>query len=132
MNTMVVEVVAVGHPTPQGTLVRSPRGGLYYPRRLKSWRALVAAEAARAMRGLPILACRTRVSMRFYIIPTKGGKAPGRLRGDVDKLARAVLDAITGIIIADDELVVNLQATKLPVEPGHSERVDLSVAVVEA
>ena len=35
---------------------------------------------------------------------------PGR--PDVDKLARAVLDALTGLVIADDSTVVELRAGK--------------------
>jgi len=35
-----------------------------------------------------------------------------RNRADVDKLARAVLDAITGVVIADDSQVVTLSASK--------------------
>lgn len=127
-----MEVVVEGHPVPQGTLVRSPHGGLYYPKALKQWRETIKAAAAREMRGIPLIRCRCRVHVRFFITPTKSGKNPGRLRGDADKLVRAVLDAITGTIIEDDELVVSLIASKHAVEPGHVERADIGVSIVEA
>ena len=129
-DVMVVQLVVEGHPVPQGTLVRNPHGGLYYPKPLKVWRKAIAVEAQRAMRGLPMIRARCTASARFYITPTKGGKSPGRLRGDLDKLVRAVFDAVTGVIIEDDELVVGLIASKVPVEAGHVERVDFSFAIV--
>ncbi|SRR6266446_6995686 len=132
MDSMVVKVVVEGHPVPQGTLVRSPHGGLYYPKKMKEWRNVIAAAATREMRGMPIISSRCRANLRFYVTPTKGGKAPGRLRGDLDKLVRAVFDAVKGIVIEDDELIVGFSATKEPVEPGHVERVDFAFNVIEA
>jgi len=129
---MMVQVVVEGHPVPQGTLVRSPHGGLYYPRALKLWREQVAAQARIEMRGLPLIKSRCHANLRFYITPTKGGKAPGRLRGDLDKLVRSIFDAVKGIVIEDDELVVGFSARKDAVEPGHVERVDFSFNIVEA
>ena len=38
--------------------------------------------------------------------------------GDIDKLARAVLDAITGVLVADDAQVIGLSATKRYARPG--------------
>ncbi len=132
VDGMVVQVVAEGHPVPQGTLVRSPHGGLYYPKSMKAWRAIVAATALREMRGLPLIRSRCHANLRFYITPTKGGKNPGRLRGDLDKLVRAIFDAVKGIVIEDDELVVGFSARKDAVELGHVERVDFSFNIVEA
>jgi Holliday junction resolvase RusA-like endonuclease len=37
---------------------------------------------------------------------------PGKGNGDIDKLCRAVLDGLTGVIYADDSQVVSLVATK--------------------
>jgi Holliday junction resolvase RusA-like endonuclease len=37
---------------------------------------------------------------------------PGKGIGDIDKLCRAVLDGLTGVIYADDSQVVSLVATK--------------------
>ena len=91
---------------------------------------MVGREAARAMKGagFPLMLGRVAIGLRFYITPTKGGKAPGRLRGDVDKLARAALDALTGVVYADDEQVTTLLAGKYAVERGSVERVEITVA----
>jgi len=132
VDGMVVRVVVEGHPVPQGTLVRSPHGGLYYPKAVKLWRASIAAQAKREMRGLPLIGAKCTASLRFYVTPTKGGKNPGRLRGDLDKLVRAVFDAVKGIVIEDDELVVGFNAWKHPVEPGCVERVDFAFSIYQA
>lgn len=42
----------------------------------------------------------------------------GARSGDVDKLARAALDAITGVLVADDAQVVGLSVTKTYGRPG--------------
>ncbi len=109
VDGMVVQVIAEGHPVPQGTLVRSPHGGLYYPRALKLWREQVAAQARIEMRGLPLIRSRCHANLRFY-----------------------VTDAVKGVVIEDDELVVGFSARKDAVEPGHVERVDFSFNIVEA
>jgi crossover junction endodeoxyribonuclease RusA len=41
-------------------------------------------------------------------------------RPDADKLLRAILDAITNVVIADDALAVDLRATKRLAEIGES------------
>lgn len=132
MESMDVVVVAEGHPVPQGTLVRSPHGGLYYPKPLKEWRQNIAKRARLEMVGKPLITSRCTASLRFYLTPTKGGKSPGRLRGDLDKLVRAVFDAVKGIVIEDDELIIGFSARKYSVEPGHVERVDFSFSIYEA
>ena len=127
---MRLYVICVGHPRPKGTLVRGRGRALYYPHEVKAWEAEVRREAARDMKaaGFPLMLGRVAVGLRFYITPTKGGKAPGRLRGDVDKLSRAVLDALTGVVYADDEQVVTLLAGKYPVEANGLERVEATIA----
>ena len=89
---------------------------------LKAWRYAVGTEAARVCPGLlegPLL-----VSLRFGL--PKPAAAPKRRRtwpigarsGDVDKLARAVLDGCTGVCFADDAQVVGLAVTKDYGTPG--------------
>jgi crossover junction endodeoxyribonuclease RusA len=56
--------------------------------------------------------------------------------GDVDKLARAALDAMTGVLFADDAQVVNLVVGKDfaddPFKPRRSPGVDIDVTEVSA
>lgn len=52
---------------------------------------------------------------------------PDGTRNDLDKLARAVLDALTGIVWADDGHVVGLFASKIYASPGNSPGVSIVV-----
>lgn len=47
--------------------------------------------------------------------------------GDIDKLARAVLDALTGPVLVDDSLVVELNCRKRIAELGEEPRVVITV-----
>jgi Holliday junction resolvase RusA-like endonuclease len=131
---MKLEVVVEGKPVPKGSLRRSRNGGLYFPPQVREWEDRVRRACVKAMRenGFPVVGGRCRVSSRFYLTPTKGGKNPGRLRADLDKLVRGVLDAMNGVVFEDDELVVGLIASKLPVEPNGVERADICVSLAEA
>lgn len=75
---------------------------------------------------MPYFDGRTAVGLRFYMAPMKGGQRPGTIRADLDKLVRAVLDALTGIVWQNDVVVSTLMATKQPVERGSVERVEIT------
>ena len=64
--------------------------------------------------------------------PTSRPTPPAVKRnGDVDKLARAVLDAlVTGRAFSDDSQVIKLSATKRIAEPGEQSGVHIVVAEV--
>lgn len=127
---MTLVVVAEGRPVPKGSLRRGRGRSLYFPPNVREWENKVRAAAVRAMRdaGAPLIEARCRVNARFYLAPTKNG----RLRADLDKLVRGVLDAMTGVVYNDDEQVVGLLATKLAVEPKGIERAELSITVDHA
>jgi Holliday junction resolvase RusA-like endonuclease len=118
-----------GVPVPQGSkqafvvrgrAVVTERGRVA----LGPWRATIAARAAEELvepvRGSVV------VELRFRLLRPKSHYRGGRLadvlrddapayvatRPDVDKLARAVLDALTGVAFADDGQVVGLVAWK--------------------
>jgi crossover junction endodeoxyribonuclease RusA len=90
-------------------------------KRVKPWRALVAYEAGRAHTGAPI-ECDVTVSAEFIVQRpashlTKSGQvrdaapmSPGR--PDLDKLCRALLDGLTGVVYRDDSQVIYLNAMK--------------------
>jgi crossover junction endodeoxyribonuclease RusA len=116
-----------GHPTTQGNKTAFVRGGravLTEGRRpesrqaFKDWRATIALTAAEQMGGAPLLAGPLAVTLDFGVATP--ASAPKRRRtwpvgarsGDVDKLARAVLDALTGRVFIDDAQVVSLTVTK--------------------
>ena len=91
-------------------------------KRLRPWRALVT-DAALAT-NQPLTPHPVSISITFRFLRPKGHynksglspKAPTHLtskqKGDIDKLSRAILDALTGSLLQDDSQVVSLSAHK--------------------
>ena len=83
----------------------------------EAWNTAVALAARRAMEGLPPMDGPVGVSLTFRLraplrLRNPGGRRPAT-RPDVDKLARAVLDAATqGGVWKDDGQVCSLQVDK--------------------
>jgi Holliday junction resolvase RusA-like endonuclease len=80
-----------------------------------AWRTAIAFEAAQAMEGRPVMEGPLVVTARFYL--PRPRTAPARIvvpatRPDIDKLARALLDGLTGVVFRDDSQVVTLDAGK--------------------
>ena len=73
-----------------------------------------------AMRGRPIFSNLIHVS----IIIRRNIKVDSRNFGDIDNHAKAVLDAMNGVVFSDDKLVVSLNVRK---EKNAREGVDISV-----
>lgn len=109
-----------GSPVPQGSFVaRVTRDGRPFvvPENsagLKRWRKTIAVLAGTALgrhfeKGVPVW-----VRLTFYVVPPKTIVRPypsTRSSGDIDKLSRAVLDALTGVAFVDDAQVVHLTAS---------------------
>lgn len=121
---MSLEVVfsVAGDPATKGSWrpVRSKGGRIrMLPQisREKPWAEAVAWAARAAMQGRPPSIGPVQVAAIFAVAPPKRTKlvAP---RGDVDKFARSVLDALTGICYLDDSQVVELFAKKIWGAPG--------------
>lgn len=127
---MYLSFDALGVPAPQGSK-RVVRGHLIDANapRLRPWRALMteAAITAMAASGHPTpTLVPVAVSARFYFPHPKGHYGTGRnaeilrarapqyvaVRPDLDKLVRALLDALTGVVWRDDAQVVSLRAGK--------------------
>jgi crossover junction endodeoxyribonuclease RusA len=111
---------ATGTPRPQGSLTPwvsaatgkvhvSHSGGVAFAR----WRGIVAATARRAWDGPPLTGP-VGVQMLFRL-PRPDGAEAGTFTTppDVDKLSRAVLDALSGVVYVDDAQVVRLTASKV-------------------
>lgn len=120
-----------GEPAPQGSkTVGTTKTGRAYVREdnpaLEPWRNAVAGAAVAAMAGRPPLAGELELDVVFVFARPKAhygtGRNAGRLkpsapaycakRPDVDKLCRAIGDALTGIVFVDDAQVVELRAAK--------------------
>lgn len=100
------------------------------------WRVRIAAAGIVAMRrfGAQPFEGAVRVHLRFILPRPKATPktlpTPPAIKrnGDIDKLARAVLDALTGPVLVDDALVVELRCVKRIAEPEEEARVVITVA----
>lgn len=89
----------------------------------RDWRARVADAAQQAANGAPLIDGPVHVGLTFLL--PKPASAPkrkpvwpvGARSGDIDKLARCCLDAMTGVVYHDDSQVVSLAAVKTYGEP---------------
>jgi Holliday junction resolvase RusA-like endonuclease len=142
----VVELTVIGLPVPQGSLraMVSPQGKAVVPQadqRLLRYRADLRHEGQRSMRErkVTLMAWAVSVQVTFvlprpatHFLPINKRRDAPELRPeapvypmgtpDLDKLCRSVLDALTGIVFADDAQVISLYAAKVyaeePVFPG--------------
>ena len=117
--------------------------GMHFPiitesnRSVASWQQLVAEAASHAMQQRPIeqrrlLTAGVRVSLAFYLPRPKkwhkrGVFVPHCTRPDVDRLTRAVLDALTHVAFQDDKQVTELVAGKYYADVDGAARVDVRV-----
>lgn len=108
---------APGRPRPEGSFDPVGPRVRHASRGLAEWRDTVATMAMGARRGQwPTADGPVSVTLAFALPHEKSYGWPAWTpigHPDVDKLARAVLDAIvTAQLIRDDRLVVHLEATK--------------------
>jgi len=97
----------------------------------RPWKALVADAAAQAMNGAQLLRGPLCLSIVFHVPRPKGhigkhGVRPSAprfpaVRPDVDKLSRAVLDALSGVLYIDDAQIVEKTVAKYYGEPARAE-----------
>ena len=109
-----------GIPAPQGSKSAYIRGDRAIvvdanPKTLKDWRTAVGFVLQSEWHGPPMDGPLS-VELNFALLRPKSVSEKRRLHPtvmpDLDKLVRAVLDALTGIVIVDDALVVELHSTK--------------------
>lgn len=104
-----------GAPAPQGSKRHVGHGRMIESSKaLGPWRERVALAAHPHADGLIGGAVAIRLD---FVMPRpkstpKRSTPPAVKKPDIDKLSRAILDAITGILIADDSQVITLYATK--------------------
>jgi Holliday junction resolvase RusA-like endonuclease len=127
-----VSFTVVGRPQQKGSKTsrwaHRPGGGVNVwqvdvnEKALKPWAAAVSAQAAAAFGSDELIRGPVEVRLTFCFARPKSHYGSGRnaLRvkesapqemittPDIDKLARAALDALTGVVIADDSQVVSL------------------------
>jgi crossover junction endodeoxyribonuclease RusA len=123
MNDVLVSFAVRGLPQVQGNL-RAVGSRVFHKRspELEAWRHAIATAASSAMGDRPPLDEAVSVDVIFRLPRPTGHFGKRGLRGsapvfpvtrlDIDKLARSLLDALTGVAIRDDVLVVDLCALK--------------------
>jgi Holliday junction resolvase RusA-like endonuclease len=126
-----------GEPAPQGSkrAQRSSSGASFMREdnpRTEPWRQAVAAAAAQAFNGGQLLTGPLRLELRLNFARPRSHYRTGRYAGelkdsapvycerrpDLDKLVRAIGDALTGVVVVDDAAFVELDAVKLYGQPG--------------
>jgi crossover junction endodeoxyribonuclease RusA len=134
---MTLKISVLGVPVTQGSKSAFIAGGKPYVRekssgaahmRFVDWRQAVRSEAQRAIEqkgndsglfeGPVSVECRFSLPKPASAPKTRRTWPLGARSGDVDKLARLVLDALTGIVFADDSHVVDLHVSKDYGMPG--------------
>lgn len=137
---MALEFTVFGKPQPQGSsrafVTRGGRAVVTSDNpNLKDWRQQVgmAAQAAPGYAGA-LIEGPVRVSAAFHLSRPKSRpkreQQPDR-KPDLDKLARALLDGITGVVIRDDAQVCRLEVTKLYADYETAPRADIRVEAMQ-
>lgn len=115
-----------GTPAPKGSTTRMPNGAMLPAgtpasrKRFGEWRGDIRTAALEAMNGEPPTDRPIRLMCEFQLsVPTSSirkyqlGWLPHVKRPDVDKLMRALLDALTGIVWVDDSQVCYAMVNKV-------------------
>lgn len=119
------EFFVPGKPAPQGSKRHVGRGILIESsKEVGPWRERVALQAHNVMAGRSVSDGAVSVVLNFVLPRPKStpkSRTPAASkRPDVDKLARAILDALTGVCFSDDSQVVSLCAYKRIAEIGET------------
>ena len=111
----VSQVFIPGKPAPQGSKRHLGNGIMVESSKaVKPWRVDVAWK----VREQFLTPFDGPVKLELHFVMPRPKSTPKKStpaaikRPDVDKLARAVLDAITGVVVVDDSQIVHLVATK--------------------
>lgn len=134
----MISFTAIGKPEPQGSArAFVPKG---WSRAVitsdnpknKNWRATVHIAARKALKAAKgqLFDGPVKVSAIFYLPRPKAlkGEKPHTTRPDADKLTRSILDAMTGVLYADDGQVVELDISKRYALVGDLPGADISVS----
>lgn len=123
---MRIQFSVGGVPIPKGSMRHIGNGRMVDQTKVKPWMSLIRKAAIEVARGQTIeLPCSVEVEFRFARPASARNRLYPHLRsvGDIDKLSRAVLDALQGTkteigLLSDDSLVVDLIARKRYLDYG--------------
>lgn len=129
---MRFESTAYGKPLPKGSLRHIGNGRMIEQTKVKTWMADIRQQISRDYGGdPPLFDAPVRVTLAFRF--PRPAAAKNRLyphmrsTGDLDKLCRAVLDALQPGVLIDDSLVVSLTAKKRYETPEFPAGVDIII-----
>lgn len=138
----MISFTVIGIPAPQGS---KTSWGTEANKNTRPWRAAVAASAStahmttdgqsRVLECAPLLTGPVKVHARFYFPRPKShyrtGKRASELKPnaplycstvpDLDKLQRAIGDALKGVILRDDSLIVHWDSSKFYGTPARAQ-----------
>lgn len=127
----MIQFFVPGRPAPQGSKRHVGRGILIESsKEVGPWReriALAAHSHAERLSTGPVGIRLDFVMPRPKSAPKRTTPAATKRNGDIDKLSRAVLDALSSIVFADDAQVVRLEATKRIAEIGETPGVSIAL-----
>ncbi len=130
----MVSFYVPGAPAPQGSKRHIGRGILIESSRaVGPWRERVALAAHHAMTSAGVSPYLGPVTLNLaFVMPrpksaSKTKTVAAVKRPDLDKLARACLDAISNVCYRDDSQVVGLKASKRLALPGEGPGCDITV-----
>jgi crossover junction endodeoxyribonuclease RusA len=134
---MSVEFFVPGIPQPQGSKrgFVSPNGKISLVESaagVRPWRSDVKVFAAEAMTGSPLLTGPVFLRCAFIMkrpasTPKTRPTPPATKKPDLDKLLRAIGDALKGTVYAEDSLIVEMWGSKRIAEEGEQPGVEISV-----
>ena len=132
----MIHFTAYGVPAPKGSMKAFYRPGMRFPvvteanKNTRPWAAIVKDAAIQASAGRPVSGDPLCLSVVFHMPRPKS--LPKKVvahvkKPDLDKLLRAVKDALTGVLWRDDSQVIGVMATKLYVDIGQMPRAEIGV-----
>ena len=103
--------------------------------KVKAWQKDIARAATLALGAVTMeLTGACALEVIFYLprpqSHRKGDTTPHVVRPDVDKLCRAVADALTGIVWRDDSQIIDLMARKRYAESVSQSRVEVTITPI--
>ena len=106
MDVIEFDIPVIPMPAPRPRVTKT--GIVYEAKPYKEYKAKVRAVAEKAMNGLnPITSC---AWMQLDFI--RKMDATSLTYGDIDNLAKGVLDALNGVVFKDDSIIVGLLINK--------------------
>lgn len=121
---MIIKFSVDMTPRPQPRPRVNRNGIVYEPFAISAYKRAIAVAAKNAMRGLTIV---TPVLIGIDI--RRNLNATSRNFGDIDNHIKSVLDAMNGIVYADDRLVISVNAVKIQ---SRKEGVDITINTLGA